>query len=528
MEFKVIEKNAWIPQQGLNTGYLQIDYWNDFSFITQFQLSIHDQNGNLHDIGSIKIGFLGQTQENSTFKQLPETFNELDERFFSLGQGVSFYKAMQNLPDGNAKQILSSLRDIVENPNLIDLIQDEKVFSISLLRDITLSQVYGQYIRVLEGGDELTNFNFSFSSPQSEDRGAINLDFKVEVESFPSTNIHAVIGRNGVGKTTLLNSMTDAITNREITQSQFFENSYFGRSPISESYFSSLVTVSFSAFDPFTPPIDQPDPAKGTCYFYIGLRNPIDSENNRKIEELQDECIEALVTCFRSRAKSNRWLKAIEHLGTDENFSSMNLYRLEEAFQQLHSHYKNQNEQSDSQDFHNQYKNLIRNYIERMSSGHAIVLLTMTKLVATVEEKTLILIDEPESHLHPPLLSAFIRALSDLLLAKNGVAIIATHSPVVLQEVPRSCVWKVYRQGLDIECERPKIETFAENVGTLTSEVFRLELEKSGFHNLLKQSVNFGYSYEEIIGKYDGQIGFEGRALLKAMIANRDKASKND
>jgi predicted ATP-dependent endonuclease of OLD family len=69
-----------------------------------------------------------------------------------------------------------------------------------------------------------------------------------------------------------------------------------------------------------------------------------------------------------------------------------------------------------------------------MSSGHAIVLLTITRLVATVEEKTLVLLDEPESHLHPPLLSAFIRALSDLLYDRNGVAIIATHSPVVLQE----------------------------------------------------------------------------------------------
>jgi len=77
---------------------------------------------------------------------------------------------------------------------------------------------------------------------------------------------------------------------------------------------------------------------------------------------------------------------------------------------------------------------------KRMSSGHAIVLLTVTKLVETVEEKTLVLLDEPESHLHPPLLSAFTRALSDLLVNRNGVAIIATHSPVVLQEVPKSCV----------------------------------------------------------------------------------------
>ena len=64
----------------------------------------------------------------------------------------------------------------------------------------------------------------------------------------------------------------------------------------------------------------------------------------------------------------------------------------------------------------------------------------MTHLADRVAERTLVLIDEPETHLHPPLLSAFVRAMSDLLIDRNGVAIIATHSPVVLQETPRTCV----------------------------------------------------------------------------------------
>jgi predicted ATP-dependent endonuclease of OLD family len=72
-----------------------------------------------------------------------------------------------------------------------------------------------------------------------------------------------------------------------------------------------------------------------------------------------------------------------------------------------------------------------------LSSGHKIVLLTMTRLVELVEQRTLVLIDEPEAHLHPPLLSSFVRALSALLKRRNAVAIIATHSPVVLQETPR-------------------------------------------------------------------------------------------
>nr|WP_282558358.1 MULTISPECIES: AAA family ATPase [Providencia] len=167
-----------------------------------------------------------------------------------------------------------------------------------------------------------------------------------------------------------------------------------------------------------------------------------------------------------------------------------------------------------------------RKRIKRMSSGHAVVLLTLTRLVATVEEKTLVLIDEPESHLHPPLLSAFIRALSDLLLDRNGVSIIATHSPVVLQEVPKRCVWKINRSRLSTESRRPDIETFGENVGILTREVFGLEVVKSGFHDLLVQSVKSGGTYEEIVDEYRNQLGVEARALLKALVTHRERSVK--
>ncbi|WXG61333.1 AAA family ATPase [Campylobacter concisus] len=91
-----------------------------------------------------------------------------------------------------------------------------------------------------------------------------------------------------------------------------------------------------------------------------------------------------------------------------------------------------------------------------------------------MEEKTLVLLDEPESHLHPPLLSSFMRALSDLLMKNNAVAIIATHSPVVLQEVPKSCVWRLGRFGLEAKAERFDIETFGETIGTLTKEILAL------------------------------------------------------
>jgi len=153
-----------------------------------------------------------------------------------------------------------------------------------------------------------------------------------------------------------------------------------------------------------------------------------------------------------------------------------------------------------------------------LSSGHKIVLLTITRLVEVVEEKTLVLIDEPEAHLHPPLLSAFVRSLSNLLIDRNGVAIIATHSPVVLQEVPRTCAWMLRRTGDESIVERPECETFGENVGILTREVFRLEVTQTGFHRFLTEAVMEGGTFESLSERFNNELGAEARAILQALI----------
>jgi predicted ATP-dependent endonuclease of OLD family len=143
--------------------------------------------------------------------------------------------------------------------------------------------------------------------------------------------------------------------------------------------------------------------------------------------------------------------------------------------------------------------------------------------VQTVDERTLVLLDEPEAHLHPPLLSAFVRALSDLLIQRNGVAIVATHSPVILQEVPTNCVWKLRRAGAELRAERPDIETFGDNVGVLTREAFGLEVTHSGFHKMLQDAVDTGMSYEEVVAHFNERLGAEARAIARALIAARDE-----
>ncbi|MFC4657121.1 AAA family ATPase [Rheinheimera marina] len=524
MKFVVLRKNEYKQTGSKNVAYLDVDYWNDYSFVTMFYLTVFDNYGVEHKIGNVKIGFKGQTTSKHTHETLGSSFLKLGDQYFSLGTDVDYYKNLYKLGRDLKDYILNSLEDIVYSPVKIKSIEDEAVLNTSLFRWLTLSDVHGQFKRVLEGLEELSDFDFNFVRTGADGLCDIKIPFKVKVGSTPSTNIHAFIGRNGCGKTTILNGMIDAITNPSDENCFFTEANNFTDSRIPAGYFRSLVSVSFSAFDPFTPPQEQPDPAKGTKYFYIGLKSRKNIESLSSLVELRQEFVSALIGCLSDDNKKKIWFDAINNLSSDKNFEDMGLSILNTRYINLKDKIKN--EQFDSYLLEELFYKDIYDYLNRMSSGHAIVLFTITRLVNTVGEKSLVLLDEPEGHLHPPLLSAFLRTLSDLLYVKNGVAIIATHSPVVLQEIPKSCVWKVIRSREVVNVERPQIETFGENLGVLTREVFSLEVTISGYHSLLSKSIESGLSYDQIISEYSDQIGLEGRTVLKAMILNRD-ASKD-
>jgi hypothetical protein len=223
---------------------------------------------------------------------------------------------------------------------------------------------------------------------------------------------------------------------------------------------------------------------------------------------LMNDLVESFKVC-RLGPRRTRWYDAIKSLESDPLFEAADFCQL-----------------LNYDDTH--WEDFSRQKFNKLSSGHAIVLLTITKLVELVDEMTLVILDEPESHLHPPLLSAFTRALSDLLTKRNGVALIATHSPVILQEVPKDCVWKISRSGTSSTASRPRLETFGENVGILTSEIFGLEVTRSGFHKVLEEVIEDNSTYEEIFEMFGGALGSEARMILRGLLSNRDMEISNE
>lgn len=511
-----------------NVCYLSWNTWDDFGFKTTYDVVVYDAEGAQHDLGSVHIMVQGQGEG---YHELAIEADGLDESHCSLGDNRRYYLAVRAMPQSSRLALLQGLQDCASEPARFERFEKEKVMQISLLRSATRNDVLVNFPRILEGYTELTPFSFAYHIPLGDDhpkpepRSAwvvedlapifagpeLKLQFSSRPHSKPPSNIHVVIGRNGVGKTRVLAGMADALTDSKAGAYGIAGRFEFTvQAGVLQTDFLNLVIVSFSAFDRFDPI------AGGTArtetaipYYYIGIKRPIDGATSsdevriKSREELNSDFAEAFNAICLDEARIDRWLRAIDILSSDPGIREMDAARI-------------RSDESDA------VRAEIINRVANMSSGHKIVLLTLARLIENVSDRSLVLVDEPETHLHPPLLGSFMRALSGLLSETNGVSIVATHSPVVLQEVPANCVWQLRRSGTVLDASRPDIETFAENVSVLTRKVFGLEVEQSGFYRLLEAESNEA-NFDDVEHAFKGRIGAEGRALLRAFTWKGDQ-----
>lgn len=510
-EFRFITLTATeaVPLTGSNLVVLGYDNWDDwFEFETTYNVFLFDEAGKRHHLGGIKVGETAQTNRRAS---LPREFTELPPKFFSIGLNEDYYKSLSDL--GFAADVLPCLNDMAFDLDVFERSKAERVTSVSLFRTVDGDRIRNKFHRLSRGNAELTSYAFEYVVDDSLDGadGTV-LRFEVEPNSRPPSNVHTLIGRNGVGKTTCLNNIARAYIDRLVTGPPTLAANEKSRLRVSSEggvgSFANLISVTFSAFDPF---FTESATTKGR-YSYIGLKESLPPNNSSLVpagisyrvkgpDDLTLDFIKSGVKCLEL-PKKLRWTAALRNLCADPIFAESDIIELAEEFDEAEV-----------------WTDVAARVFKRLSSGHKIVLLTITRLVELVEEQSLVLLDEPESHLHPPLLSAFIRTLSDLLTSQNGVAIVATHSPVVLQETPKNCAWILDRSGNTARARRPLPETFGENVGRLTHEVFGLEVTDTGFYEMLREAAGRLGNFEAVQAEFDAQLGSEAQAILHALLA---------
>ncbi len=532
MKFKVISEVYEITKD--DTIYFRYIHYDDYGYCTSFQA--YYRNNETEDLGFLKIGHnnlsslvtAGESQNgysSYSIKSLmpSEYFSELPPSFFSLGEDISYYKKINEIFNDDATIYYSSIKDLAYDFEHFKQLYNDREPSLtnSLMRSIHYPNVE-QFNRIVNGESELTDYNIIF------DYNEKRIEINVTPNSLPPSNIHVLIGRNGVGKTWLLYHMMHSILkNMGLNMSDCTSNKY----KLDENFYSSGTTntfagaigVSFSVFDDSFSSINLDNsmcseldsmelPQKKQLqdefnkkFKYIGLVHKNQKNGYveiKSVDDLADEFDKAIDRIEKSREKKKSYLEMCQQLNTDPMFN-------DNGFIQL------LNDCCDNKESH---AVLIKQF-KKLSSGHMIIILSLTLLCESVFEKTIVLIDEPETHLHPPLLSTYVRTLSFLLRKKNAVAIIATHSPIVVQEVPRICVTKVERNQKEMYFSRPHIESFAANTDSLTREIFGYEVIKTGFYKLLEDEIED--SFEETFEKFDDQIGFLGQIMIQRLIQKR-------
>lgn len=461
-----------------DTFFLVQDNWNDFGFYTSFNLYSWIK-GNIEYIGLVKIGQFGVVKGKI---DIPQVFSKLSEEYFSLGQSVEYYKYFAKLDDGRA--YLTALKDFIleDDSDRSEKIQSEKIFIRSLRRwDDNKAQTIEEYKNALVLGSEIEDYSFSYNYNEM-----LSLKFNVEKDSFPPTNLHALTGRNGVGKSKVLVTMVKTIL-----------HSFVGAKLITNygfECFSKIVHINLSPFS--FKPIKNNSTLQYHC---LSLNEASNNSNSIKI------FMEYMMLIGKAD-KFKMWSEFIEALNTDPILNDLNL-----------------NERIIESDiFLYKTNRVLSELFSKLSDGHKSLLLIVSCLIAHVSERTIVFIDEPEAHLHPPLVATLIRAITSILKKQNGVGIIVTHSPVVLQEIPRDCIWILNRHNTCISARRPSLETFAENINNIMTEQFGLQILNSGFYHYIKEAVKKCNSESEALNLFRNRLGMEGKLLLKVLFLDKD------
>jgi len=408
-----------------------VDNWDDYNFETLYHLCLFKKSGGKEVLGDVKI-----LQTNSRNTKIPDSFPSLGPEFFSLGQDLEYYENMRKHLPKTHRKVLDALNDVVVKPQLLDEIETSSGFRNSLIRFNDAKLALRDGLATLEERPLEKGYRFMYSGKIPGAEEGVSIDVDLQPDDPVPGRILAIIGRNGVGKTQFLAQLArDLATTKRVsieTASQV-ESAFEPARPL----FSRVIALSFSAFDKF----QRPEPEKYFSYIYCGVRDDSGGISRRALEAKHLEYLKRIV----EQDREDHWEQHVANvMGVPKKIISITEH-IEE---------------------------LEKSLPPTMSSGQSILAYFISAALAYLKEGSLVIFDEPEIHLHPNAVALLMQTLQALLKEFDSYAIIATHSPVVIQEVPRKRVIRFEREGNITTGSPLGHESFGENIAELTRLLF--------------------------------------------------------
>lgn len=457
--------------------------------------------------------------------------------YVSLSLSIDFYENLQLIlrKPVERETFVSALNMILgKDSPMYEKVKDDLCFKKSLLRDSYIDDFALQQGRKLMLNQEivfdLRNETFTFNFPFS--RESVSFDF-CAVKGFSDSvsipnGIIAFIGKNGSGKSTALYEIAKVLYASPDTRRRIADKiGSLGNNAIG---ISKLIMLSYSAFDNFI----LPGSTKPECQMLIdGIRNhtgrfvfcgirDVCYDMNELYETNRNKTEEQFIDITSNRRIESIRLKEPERLGEEYVYVMSNLTEKDQGLWRdfVLSIKERQPEFwqaikgiSDPITWHD--INIERKYkciFNQLSTGYKFVMHAMAHLIANCDNNNLVLFDEPENHLQPPLLSFIINEMRIVLAKSKSVMLIATHSPIILQEIFSKNVRVVRRNGNIRTFTQPRIETYGESFGAIASEVFNLNSDNTGYYHSIEMlyeewGMDDMKSLDEMIHAFEKKMG---------------------
>lgn len=527
------------------------DTWDDFGYKTTFKTYAR-LNGKYPTLGTIQILFEDQESSSSYLNKLLADrkfiqFPLSSSNYISSPETLAFYEQIIKVAGlETARTVARELRDAsyttlgLLDEDALRLIRSEG-FRVSLQRERGAQRAFELGWELLGGKEELGIDQVEFAGKSIED-APLDLILNFQSDKLLPHDINVLIGPNGTGKSQLLIQMIDSWKMLPDEKTQPLTG--FKQRP----RFSQIVAVSYSPFERF--PLDEGAVKRRDehIYRYFGLRSANTDPNGAPQETLstsnaERNAVNSFLECVADDQKfayirewSQKASDVLDVLGKAIDFDTVAVAVSDDADMSTfgrksggaiielpsavdpqhfghstprHRWYAINPEWTFDLDVEGLRERLVADAgirlvkngkLLKLSSGQRLFLYMVVNVLGAMRRGCLVIIDEPELFLHPTLEIDFINLLKRVLSKYASKALIATHSAVIVREVPQDCVHVLRRsRDIGIELVTPPFQTFAGDIQRISSYVFDDRTARKGYEMWIKESLKDFSSAEALI-----------------------------
>lgn len=468
------------------------DNWNDYGCYTWYSLFYFRSSTDKLFIGELKIMNSGNDDTNAV---LPRRFKKLTDEYCSLGITSNYYYELRrHFSKEECEKILLALQDCAIQIEQYEHYKDNSTFQMSLVRELSSERARreAKYIIHDISLSDAYDIQYLFHPKYNRD---LAVPFRLKYN--PQTRLYdrcaGIIGENGVGKTTMLGGMIDCLINHKM---EFLQHD--------PPLFSCVMAVCTTPFDSFSDIKQREDTAALMPYYYFC----VEQNKGDVASKIKDSVKE-----IRSRRFEDQELFEFYN-----KFISM---VLPEALRYTWWYYKREN---DVDKFYID-DDVLKDMLSKLSSGQLHLFMLITFIFRKVNYDALIVIDEPEVHLHPKAIGNLFRLLAYLLDKFQGYCIVSTHSPLIVRELSGKNVYLMRRQGDDLSLGKIGIETLGEDISTLYEEIFGYSEDVTSLAKMIKKYKKEGKTYKEIVKEIrtgPKSLSLNARMLIKQILDDEE------